>query len=257
MHNKKSDGFTNPQDWNSYYGKEHLERSNIPTYMIFILNKEVWCYKPGKLFELGCGSSLYLAKSALSGWEVSGIDFNKKAIESLKNYLQNKGVKFGHLIFKDVFDYDCTLLANKYDFLVSFGFLEHFRNPENILRRWCVILKPGGRVISVIPNLMSLNAKLLKRYNFQLWRKHIIITPLQFDRMHLDAGLRIIRPAIYTGGYDLDMLIPWNKIREKYPLFILKLLRYFGTFIAYYFKIFFKDNHRLINPIIYGVYEKK
>lgn len=256
MHSKKSDGLTNFQDWNNYYGEDYFENKYIPTHMIPILNKEIWCYEPGKLFELGCGSSLYLVKSALKGWEVSGIDFNKKAIEALKNYLQSKGVKMRQLIFNDVFDYDCTSLANKYDFLVSFGFLEHFRNPEDILRKWCVILKPGGKVISVIPNLMSLNAKLLRRYDFKLWQKHITITPVQLDKIHLNAGLWIKKPAIYAGSYDLDMLIPWNKIGEKCPLFVLKLLRYSGTFIAYCLKSFFKDNYRLINPVIYGVYEK-
>ena len=103
---------------------------------------------------------------------------------------------------------------------------------------------------------MSLNAKLLRKYDFQLWQKHIIINPIQLDEIHLNAGLQIKRSAIYTGGYDLDMLIPWNKIGEKYPLFVLKFLRYLGTFIAYNAKLFFKDNHKLINPVIYGVYEK-
>jgi 2-polyprenyl-3-methyl-5-hydroxy-6-metoxy-1,4-benzoquinol methylase len=48
----------------------------------------------------------------------------------------------------------------QFDLLVSAGFLEHFQDPVPILSRWADVLKPTGFVVSAIPNLHSINARI-------------------------------------------------------------------------------------------------
>lgn len=259
MSTNKPEALTAPEDWNSFYDSRELRKTRIPSYVKFILDEDIWSNTPGKIFELGCGASPLLAKSAILGWEIAGIDFNKKAIELLRTFLTKEGLQTGILIHGNILTYDCRLLENKYDVLISSGFLEHFKSPSDVLRKWSQVLKQKGKVISFVPNLVSFNAKLLKIYDIDLYNKHIVILPHQLDRIHLDAGLSVKKSAIYTGGYDALMLIPWAKIREKInSLIVFKLLQYFSFHIvAKCLELLLPyNNAKIWNPIIYGVYEK-
>lgn len=256
MGNKRN-GLTIPQDWNEYYGSNtlaRLEKFNLPYYLLEIMNNEVFSKKIGKIFELGCGASQLLVEASSYDWEVSGIDFNNKSIDILEYFLEREERKIGEFICDDIFDYDCSPLADKYDIIISSGFLEHFNNPEDIIKKWRVILKPGGRIISMIPNLLSTNAKLLKKYDNKIWDIHVVYDPEQLDEMHINAGLKIHKSATYCGGYDVNMLIPWDKIKENNSLYVFKLLKYFGSFIGYFANVLCKNDSKRVNPIIYGVY---
>jgi SAM-dependent methyltransferase len=229
----------------------------MPRQFVSILKREIWDLEPGEIFELGCGSSQVLTKSAFLGWRVSGIDFHKESKELMEFFFTEKNLKIGELICGDIFDYDCTLLANKYDILFSSGFLEHFNSPEYILQKWSIILKSKGKVISIVPNLNSLNGKFMKKLAYEWWGQHIVFTPYQLDKVHLNSGLKIIKPAIYAGGFDLNSHIPWGGIKPMIPLIIFKFIRYFVSFvISPFLNVFFRTDHKLINPIIIGIYEK-
>ena len=252
-----NNGLTVPQDWDEYYGVNalaRLEKFHLPNYINEIIDNEIFKKTPGKIFELGCGASQLLVKISEHDWEISGIDFNKKAIESLGYYCKKNNRKHGKFICSEIFDYDCSQLAGEYDIIISSGFLEHFHNPENIIKKWKVILKPGGRIISMIPNLLSINARLLKKYDRKTWDIHVVYDAEQLDQVHVNAGMKIQKPAHYTGGYDVNMLIPWEKIKGQHSLYVYKLLRYIASLAGSPLNMVYKNDSILVNPLIYGVY---
>jgi len=258
--NEEKGSLTSPNNWNDYYRGKHLdslETQGVKYYVLSILNEEVFSGKAKTIFELGCGASQILLLAAKKGLEVSGIDFNKESIDSLFVYLQNKRTKVGKLICQDIYKYDCTPLSNQYDIVISSGFIEHFSNPTEVIRKWQIILKPGGKMICMIPNFLSINAEILKKYDLDSWKRHKIITPKQLDEMHVIVGLEVNKAAIYVGKFDQDMLIPWKRIFKRFPMFIYRLLRYSITTISFIISLIIKDKVRYFNPMIYGIYEKK
>lgn len=249
---------TKADDWGEYYAGLDLARleraTKLPCRIDRWLNE-----RTGRIFELGCGGSSLLARSAELGWEVSGIDFNKGALSSLRAFLKSKGYKHSNLIHSDIFRYDCSQLSGQYDILVSFGFLEHFKDPRPILEKWVSIVRPGGLVISIIPNLFSVNAAVFKRLDPEFWKMHVPFPPEALESFHSGLGLTPILSAHYFGKYNVHSLIPWEKIEERIrPRLAFKLLKYAANFgVGSALRLLPDHGLRPINPLIMGVYLKK
>jgi SAM-dependent methyltransferase len=253
----EDNSLTIPSDWNPYY----VSRSGaglLPSFIQEVISAELMSEKLGEVFELGCGDSIVLRNCAETGWTVSGIDFNTRAVTALSSYLDSRKLPFGKLIHDDVHRFDCSPLGGKFDVLVSIGFLEHFRRPELVLGRWARIVRKGGKVISIVPNLFSFNALVLKKSSPENWSQHRTISLRELDGMHREAGLAVKSPARYKGGFDIDMFIPWNVIgrKLKYPLLLACARHGSDLIMRNALNLVFRRNTRFISPIIYGIYRK-
>jgi 2-polyprenyl-3-methyl-5-hydroxy-6-metoxy-1,4-benzoquinol methylase len=248
------EALTKPEDWKDYYSSrefEHIEDHAVRKSIIdgFLTGKT------GKVFELGCGGSPFLARAAFLGWEVGGIDFNSESLSLINNYLAAKGRDTSGLVNGDVFSFDISTLQGKYDLLFSFGFLEHFGDPCAILERWKKILKPGGMIVSVIPNLFSVNGRLLRKYDPEFWDQHYTYNTQDMDRFHTGAGLEPISKARFFGRYDIHMLIPWGKIAQAMnDMIVFKAVKYFVYYAVGYPLKLVPAGSRTISPVILGVY---
>lgn len=252
--NKFAQKLTSHKDWEVYHSMNKLEQDS-PSHLHVILNNEILPLKPGNLFEIGCGNSHFIMLCAKLGWNVSGIDFQLKSIDNLMMKLQEPRYKVGKIIHADALTYDLESIHGTFDVLASFGFFEHFANPDILLKKWIYLLKSGGKVITAIPNLQSINALILSIYNKSLWNKHKSITPGELDHMHESIGLSVYSPAKYCGRFELDMLIPWESVSSYYPYLMTKLLRYLGSFlITPIFRLLSPLYPKYLCPIIYGSY---
>ncbi len=254
-----SGALTTRADWSDYHlglsCDELARRANYPT----IFDDLVAARAPGHMFELGCGGSAVLARFAQRGWRVGGIDFSAESIAVLQGYLKRAGLDAGsRFIVGDVFDADSAPASGSADLMLSAGFLEHFADPAPILAKWSEVLKPGGLVLSAVPNLVSLNARLLERHDPKSWRQHVPFDAAQIDAMHKRAGLEIVQPAHYAGRYDIHMLIPWARIADKLAapgLYrLIKLATFYG--IGEPLRRLFKQPGRVLAPYILGVYAR-
>ena len=209
----------------------------------------------GTAFELGCGGSVELLKLAKSGWHIGGIDYHKDAVELLKDYCQNSDYK-QDFYSGDILSFNPNTVK-KCSLLLSFGLLEHFKNPDSILSKWSEVLETNGLVVTSIPNLYSINAKLLANYDQELWHQHIPYSPSILDSFHQLAGLEVVKPASYLGDFDEYCLIPWNKIKQQKGIILFKFFKYLSSFvITPLFKIFSHISPATFSPYIIGVYRK-
>ena len=60
-----------------HFGREFLSVHHRPFFKYFPLRK-------GKLLDIGCGDGIFLKEAEKKGFEVWGIDFDKKSIETAK-----------------------------------------------------------------------------------------------------------------------------------------------------------------------------
>jgi len=110
---------------------------------------------PGnKLLDVGCGSGDWLVSMRGLGWDVTGIDFDERAVRT--GAQQGLPVKCGAL--------EQQAFPNEsFDAITLHHVIEHVPDPIRTLRECARILRPGGRLVLSTPNASSLGHRIFKR----------------------------------------------------------------------------------------------
>lgn len=109
----------------------------------------------GKLLDVGCGSGNFLSIMRDLGWKVQGVEFDKKAAEIVQKRL---GVKVFCKNFEKI-----SFPKNSFDAVTMRHVIEHTEDPIRFLKKAWFILKPGGKLIVVTPNIESLGHSIFKK----------------------------------------------------------------------------------------------
>lgn len=111
----------------------------------------------GRLLDVGCGNGAMLRLMQDRGWRVEGIDVDPEAVSNARA----KGLKVHHgsLLEQEFLD-------GTFDAIVMNHVIEHVPEPDGLLRECHRILKVGGRLVIVTPNVSSM---LHKKFR-QKWR---------------------------------------------------------------------------------------
>ena len=172
-------------------------------------------------FEVGCGSSGWLPYFANEyQLRVSGLDYSEIGCKLARENLDLLGIPYGDIFCNDFFEPGCTG-GKAYDIVFSYGVIEHFEKPENILGIFSSFLNENGLMITLVPNLNGLLGKLLKYFIKDVYDMHNVISDQHLKRMHEINGLHIVRNS-YAGIFALGV-IPW--IRSQKGIFKNSILR--------------------------------
>lgn len=101
----------------------------------------------GKVLEIGCGNGNLLNHLATLGWQVQGIEPDRKAAEISRR--RNLPVMCGELS-------EHSFAPQSFDAIIMSHVIEHIADPIRLLQTCRQILKPGGRLVMLTPNLSSL-----------------------------------------------------------------------------------------------------
>lgn len=130
----------------------HSVRNYAIKNKIALINKE---QEKGKLLDVGCGTGDFLFAAKNNGWNVTGIEPNKKA-RSIANKKNNNTV-FDNTELK-------KLKENSFDVITLWHVLEHLPNLENDIQIFKKLLKPKGTLIIAVPNYKSFDARYYKEF---------------------------------------------------------------------------------------------
>lgn len=106
------------------------------------------------VLDAGCGSGFFSNFFAESGMRVVALDNSEVALQACKKLCKNDI----ECLNEDLLDQNLGKnLKNKFDLIFSDGLLEHFnlRNQRTILKNFSEMLKPGGRIVTLVPNKFS------------------------------------------------------------------------------------------------------
>jgi len=145
-HSDTSEGFSN-----KLY---HLVRSFMLKRKTGIVRK-VTGLNSGNLLDIGSGTGHFAHAMASTGWQVKGIEINKKAQKSSK---QRFGLKI--LDPSDIL----TLTSASFDCITLWHVLEHFHDPFKYVNEIHRLLKPGGICLIALPNSNSYDAVSYKEF---------------------------------------------------------------------------------------------
>jgi len=149
--------------------------------------------KGSTCLEVGCGNSRYLPWLATRhGLEVAGLDYSPQGCRTAQARLQQAGVS-APIYQRDVLDWNEDL-QGRFDYVFSFGVVEHFDDPMLVLTAMRRLLKPTGRILTVLPNVSphSLNVQLFRLVGPRILAMHKLITLEQLRRFHEQAGFETV-----------------------------------------------------------------
>ncbi len=154
----------------------------------------------GEALEIGCAPGKWLAFLADEfGVEPSGIEFSTVGGAATLRNLELLGIKAGAIRSCDFFE---AVPDRQFDLVISLGFIEHFTDVDDVVRRHLLWLKPGGLLVLGVPNFQGINR----------WLQAVL------DQSILDKhNLNIMSPRYLAG------------LAEKFPLTV-KSTEYIGSF---------------------------
>lgn len=119
----------------------------------------------GALLDVGCSTGIFL-NAARINFEVHGVEPSAWAAGFAKNSLNLKAVvndTFENLVLPDAY----------FDVVTLIDVIEHVADPRKTLQKACRLLKPGGLLYLVTPDIRSLSASLLGGYWWGLREAHL------------------------------------------------------------------------------------
>lgn len=142
----------------------------------------------GNLLEVGCGDGDFLVRASQRNFQVEGIDYSEHSCRKAQ-------AKVGAAA--RISRGEISLLADRpasYDLCVAADVIEHVRQPAEFLSTVFKLLRPGGWVLLVTPNMNSLTAKLMGSRWLEFKAEHMCYyTPRTLERQLTQAGFTDIR----------------------------------------------------------------
>lgn len=143
-----------------------------------------------KLLELGCGGSALLPYFAnWLNFRVCGIDYSKGGIETARKLCAAHGVT-PQLIYGNFFEVPEEHFG-AYDAVVSFGVVEHFTDTSATIASFSNFVRPGGKLVTVVPNMKGLSGLGQRLLNRRIFEMHETIDPARLRAAHDQAGLTV------------------------------------------------------------------
>lgn len=165
---------------------------------------------PGRMLEIGCGNGSLLRSATGAGWRAFGIDFDANAIAAAQT-IPNVEAAVGDLL-------SMSFGENMFDAIVMNNVIEHLPAPHQVFRECQRILRPGGRLVMVTPNIRSLG---YRQYG-QDWRgleapRHLhIFSPGTLAAFARSAQFeRVAAFSTAGGGTGIESLLFSQALREK------------------------------------------
>ena len=134
------------------------------TYVDFVMRSS--SRTSGRLLDVGCGNAWSAFAFAQRGFEVSGVDLNARAFEPPPH--PNLSLQEGSVLqipFPDA----------SFDLVASYQMLEHVPDPAAGLREMLRVVRPGGTITIVSPNLLSILSS-LRGIGVYVWKNRPLRT---------------------------------------------------------------------------------
>lgn len=158
--------------------------------------------KGGRLLDVGCNTGFFLNAARLD-FEVHGVEPSEWASDFARSRLR-LDVVTGTLD-------QAGFPPGSFDVVTMNDVVEHFTDPQRALQQVAALLRPGGHLYLVTPDIRSLSARVLRGRWWGLRPAHLYyFSPETLARMLRQAGFEVVLRKrygrIFTWGYWLSRL---------------------------------------------------
>ena len=142
------------------------------------------------VLEIGCANSIWPVYFHQEfNAEVYGLDYSEVGCRRSRALLEYYKVP-GKIYCSDLFAPSEDLIG-KFDLVVSFGVVEHFENTAQCLKSCAAFVKPGGKLLTLIPNMSGIVGLIQKYVDRLVYDVHVPLTKKQFIMEHQKADLSL------------------------------------------------------------------
>lgn len=235
-----NNNYTEREDWIKYWS------SYIPeSYSSFFMEKYLPTLPRETTFiEIGGFPGKIAAYFKIKyNFDVTILDYfiDPKVVNKteIKNGIPENSI---NVIESNFFEYNSRV---KYDIVCSFGFIEHFENIEDTIKRHVQLLKPSGILLISLPNFRGINGLLQKFadpnnlaiHNLNAMRTNIL------KEGCFKAGLKKVEVGYFGKfGLWLEKSAPCNNTTKHF-------IKFMNKYLSYFFKILNVES-RLFSPFI-------
>lgn len=107
--------------------------------------------RPGRLLDVGCGSGELLAFLNSIGWQGVGVDPDPAAVQ--------QACAMGLMVHQGSIE-EQNYADNHFDLITLSHVIEHIHDPIALFKECYRIIKPGGQIVVLTPNLNSLGHRI-------------------------------------------------------------------------------------------------
>lgn len=143
--------------------KERVKDRALHDLSMLIRNWADRCEPVPSIMELGCAPGVMMRRihRTVPKAKLYGIDYSESGLEQTKKILASFGID-ADLMLGDIFSFPPRDLS---DLVVSFGLIEHFTDPVEVIRMHRKFAKPGGLIAVTVPNFVHpVVVKALRKY---------------------------------------------------------------------------------------------
>ena len=108
-----------------------------------------------RLLDVGCASGIFLNCAAEAGWNVVGVEPAAVLCKKAQQLLADRGQVYCSPL------QDVDLPSASFDVVTLWDVLEHVTDPVSFVKRCAGLLRPSGYLFANVPNIDSLQARLL------------------------------------------------------------------------------------------------
>lgn len=130
------------------------------------------------VLEAGCADSVVTPYIHGLGYRTAGIDYSAKGCAKFRQSSPMSAV-----IQADIFDPPSEMLE-KADAVFSLGLVEHFTDTTAAIQALSRFVKPGGVLLTVVPNMYGTVGWLQRTLNKRAFDLHVRLTPAQLVAAH-------------------------------------------------------------------------
>lgn len=212
---EKADARKTPEAEKSWARRtmKRLVGSRFVEYMSSFDDHQIWdlLYRrhmplPGaSVVEIGSAPGDHLVKlSETFGLVPYGIEYSPAGVDVNRALFASRGLDPSNVLAMDFFSEECQEAnRERFDVVVSRGFIEHFEEPRSVVDRHIDLLKPGGLLVVTIPNLRGVNQALTRLFHPELIPMHNLSIMSKVSFLQLFDTTRV-RPLVcaYVGTFS-------------------------------------------------------
>jgi cyclopropane fatty-acyl-phospholipid synthase-like methyltransferase len=208
-----------------------------------------------RLLEVGCARSQFLPYFAIEhGLSVAGLDYSPPGCEASRQILERAGIT-GTIHCADLFAPPPDDVGSS-DIVASFGVIEHFTDTAEAIAAKSRLAKPGGYVLTTIPNMRGLPGSLQRLLDREIFDLHVPLACVELQQAHTACGLDVVAAGyilpVHLGVCNLGRYrggVSWRK-----PLFYALVVA--STLLQWLGRIVPLPRSEMLSPYVYVLARK-
>jgi SAM-dependent methyltransferase len=225
-----------------------------------LLNKYLPKTKGVKVLEVGSapGTTLVRLKQTY-GYIPFGVEYSDDGVVLNRAVFAENNINEDNVIKADFFSEGFQNQYKDYfDIVLSVGFIEHFKEVEEAINKHVNLLRPGGHLIVIIPNLRGMNRILVDFFHKEVMTIHntTIMEKTTFSSLFNEEELSTLYCGYY-GTFNFGLFNTKAKSPRKYVLSFCKIIQLFLNMVFHLILRNRGAEHRLFSPYLIYIGTRK